>query len=298
MEWRDVSFDWNQIKALLAVHETGSFSAASICLKQTQPTLSRQIAALEESLGVLLFERNSRKLIITEEGLALIEMASSMRDAAYGLSLKVSEQKNTTYGRVSVSASHALCSYHLPNFVQKIREHAPEISIDVHCSDNTADLIGKQANIAIRHVQPTHPDLVVRQANGVPAALFASQTLAAKYEQALKEQDYKQVPFIGYGSVESALQIFSSVGLSIDEHNIACTSNTGVFGFEAIRAGIGFGLMDRITAKKWPELIEVPLPNGSFTVPTWLVTTRALYSTKRIKFVFDFFAEQLIESKL
>ncbi|WP_158525391.1 hypothetical protein [Glaciecola sp. KUL10] len=64
------------------------------------------------------------------------------------------------------------------------------------------------------------------------------------------------------------------------------------------RAGIGFGLMDRITAKKWPELIEVPLPNGSFTVPTWLVTTRALYSTKRIKFVFDFFAEQLVESEL
>lgn len=93
MEWRDVSFDWNQIKTLLAVYESGSFSAASELLKQSQPTLSRQISALEEQLGILIFERSSRKLVITEGGRALIDMAVAMREAAFGISIKVSEQK-------------------------------------------------------------------------------------------------------------------------------------------------------------------------------------------------------------
>ena len=56
MEWRRLRFDWNRARAFLLTAETGSLSAAARALGTTQPTVGRQIAALERELGVVLFE--------------------------------------------------------------------------------------------------------------------------------------------------------------------------------------------------------------------------------------------------
>lgn len=56
MNWQAVSFDWNQVRAFLATAEEGSFSGAARVLKTTQPTIGRQIGALEKALGVTLVE--------------------------------------------------------------------------------------------------------------------------------------------------------------------------------------------------------------------------------------------------
>ena len=72
MNWQSVSFDWNQVRAFLATVEEGSFSAAARALGQTQPTLSRQITALEEALGITLFERGRRSMRPTGAALELV----------------------------------------------------------------------------------------------------------------------------------------------------------------------------------------------------------------------------------
>ena len=65
MDWRSVTFDWNRARACLVTAEEGSLSAAARALGLTQPTLGRQVAALEEELGVTLFERSGRQLLPT-----------------------------------------------------------------------------------------------------------------------------------------------------------------------------------------------------------------------------------------
>ncbi len=85
MNWQSVSFDWNQARAFLA-------TAAEGALGQTQPTLSRQVAALEEDLGVTLFERVGRSLSLTQSGLDLLEHFRAMGDAANRISLTASGQ--------------------------------------------------------------------------------------------------------------------------------------------------------------------------------------------------------------
>jgi len=82
--WWSVSFDWNQARAFLATVEEGSMSAAARALGQTQPTLGRQIAALEEDLGVVLFERVGRTLVLTPSGRELVEHVKAMYEAKFG----------------------------------------------------------------------------------------------------------------------------------------------------------------------------------------------------------------------
>jgi DNA-binding transcriptional LysR family regulator len=69
MDWRSVNFDWNRARAFLVTAEEGSLSAAARALGLAQPTLGRQVAALEEELGVTLFERVGRGLVLTQSGL-------------------------------------------------------------------------------------------------------------------------------------------------------------------------------------------------------------------------------------
>ena len=105
MNWQSMSFDWNQARAFLATAEEGSLSAAARAIGQTQPTLSRQVAALEQDLGVTLFERIGRSLSLTQSGLELLDHFRAMGDAANRISLTASGQSQAIEGRVSITAT-------------------------------------------------------------------------------------------------------------------------------------------------------------------------------------------------
>ena len=90
MDWRSVKFDWNRARAFLVTAEEGSLSAAARALAMTQPTLSRQVDALEQELGIVLFERAGRGLVMTPSGLELLEHVRGMGEAATRVSLSAS----------------------------------------------------------------------------------------------------------------------------------------------------------------------------------------------------------------
>ncbi len=75
MDWNTLDFDWNYARAFLAAAEEGSFSAAARSLGVAQPTIGRQIAALEEALQVTLFEKVGREWMVTPTGLGLLELS-------------------------------------------------------------------------------------------------------------------------------------------------------------------------------------------------------------------------------
>jgi len=94
MDWRSVGFDWNRARAFLITAQEGSLSAAARALGMTQPTLGRQVSALEVELGVALFERGGRGLELTPSGLELVEHVRAMGDAASRLSLTASRPES------------------------------------------------------------------------------------------------------------------------------------------------------------------------------------------------------------
>ncbi len=123
MNWQTITFDWNQARAFLVTAEEGSLSAAARALGLTQPTLSRQVAALEETLGVTLFQRVSKSLILTEAGIELADHVRAMGDAASRVSLAASGKSQQVEGLVTVSTTDLMAAHVLPGILRDLRGH-------------------------------------------------------------------------------------------------------------------------------------------------------------------------------
>jgi len=105
MEWQTFSFDWNRVRAFLLTAEEGSLTVAARASGTTQPTLGRQVAALEDELGVVLFDRVAGKLVLTDTGKTLLEYVRKMGESAAHISRLADGQSNDVRGKITISAS-------------------------------------------------------------------------------------------------------------------------------------------------------------------------------------------------
>lgn len=163
MDWRSVTFDWNRARAFLVTAEEGSLSAAARALGMTQPTLGRQVTALEEELGLVLFERVGRGLVLTQAGTQLMGHVRAMGEAAVGVSLAASGQAQAASGHVAVTASEVYSSWLMPRIARRLRDLAPGITLEVVASNEIRDLRRREADIAIRNARPEEPDLIAKR---------------------------------------------------------------------------------------------------------------------------------------
>ncbi|MDA0786156.1 MAG: LysR family transcriptional regulator [Proteobacteria bacterium] len=296
MNWQAVSFDWNQARAFLATAEEGSLSAAARALGQTQPTLSRQVAALERNLGVTLFERVGRSLTLTQSGLELLDHVREMGNAASHVSLTASGQSQAIEGEVSISATDVMSSYLLPPLLEPLRTLAPAIRIEVVSSNAISDLQRREADIAIRHVRPDQPDLIARLIGETTGHLYASRAYLDRTGRAETPADLNDAAFIGIGQTNQLIAILNKNGLSLSESNFGVFTASGVVAWEMAKQGLGICMMAKEVAALTPEM-ECVLPElGPYPVPIWLVTHRELHTSRRIRLVFDYLAEAFSRS--
>lgn len=291
--WQAINFDWNQARAFLVTAEQGSLSAAARALGLTQPTLGRQVAALEESLGVTLFERVGRSLSLTEVGLDLLSHVKAMGEAAGQISLAASGQSQAIEGTVVVTASDLLSAYQLPPILDELRELAPGISIEVLASNEIRDLKRREADIAIRHVRPDQPDLIAKQLPGTSGHFYASPAYLKRHGRPETVEDLADADFIGFGDVTTYLAAIRDANLPITRDNIKYSSNSGIVAWEMVKQGLGMTIMTHELAALTPEVEQVLPDFPAMPVPFWLVTHRELRTSRRIRVVFDLLGDAL-----
>jgi len=293
MNWQSVSFDWNQARAFLATAEEGSLSAAARALGLTQPTLSRQVAALEEDLGVTLFDRVGRALTLTPSGLELLEHFRAMGEAAGRISLTASGQSHAIEGRVSITATNTMATYHLPPVLKRLRQVAPGIEVDIVATDEVRDLRRREADIAIRHVRPEQPDLIARLVGETTAHLYAAPDYLDHLGRPVTADKVSDADFIGYGEPERMLPHLTPFGLSLTRRNFKLTTESGTVILGLLKQGLGISVFTRDMAELHPELEQVLPELDGIPVPIWLVTHRELHTSRRIRLVFDLLAEYI-----
>jgi len=293
MNWSAIAFDWNQVKAFLATAEAGSLSAAARALGLTQPTLSRQVSGLEESLGVTLFERGHRAMHLTSAGLELLEHVRAMGEAATRVSLTASGQSQAIEGRVSITTTNVFATYHLPPILARIRETAPGIELEIIAVNEVRDLRRREADIAIRHVRPEDGDLIARRVGGTTAHLYAAASYLDRVGRPQRVEDLAALDFIGFENLERLVARLNELGLPVAREQFRVHSASGTLVLALMAEGLGIGIMPRDIAGHWPMLEQVLPDFPPIPVPNWLVTHRELHTSRRIRLVFDLIAGHL-----
>ena len=293
MNWQAISFDWNHARAFLAVVEAGSLSAAARVLHQTQPTVGRQIAALEAELGVTLFERAGRSLKVTQTGLDLAEHVRAMAEGAARISMVSSGQSQAVEGLVRIAASELFAAYLLPPILKKLRVLAPKIDIDIVASNSVSDLVQREADVAVRNVRPVQPDLIARLVHESSGRFYAAKSYLEQRGRPRTLDDLKGHDFVGFGDAEEMIGHFRQLGVELNVGHFKIGSSNSLVAWEMVKQGFGIAPMSVDVARASPEL-ETLLPGSEpILFPTWLVTHRELHTSKRIRLVFDLLADEL-----
>jgi DNA-binding transcriptional LysR family regulator len=297
MNWSAINFDWNQARALLATVEEGSLSAAARVLNLTQPTLGRQVAALEEELGVVLFERSGRQLLPTPVAREIAEHVRRMGDAATAISLAATGLSTSVEGVVRVSATEMYSAKVLPSFIAALRQSHPGIVIDVVATNALSNLRQREADIAIRNADPKDPDMIVRRLFDESGGLFAAASLERAYGPFRTTEDLRDVPFVGFASADGVVEVLQKRNVPITQANIVASSENHLVHWEMARAGIGIGLNGHDIGGLADGMIPVLPDLVHFEFPVWLVAPRELKTSPRVRVVFDALLTHLMDFK-
>ena len=293
MNWRDVRFDWNRARAFLVTAEEGSLSAAARALGMTQPTLGRQVDALERELGVVLFERAGRGLILTPSGLELLDHVRGMGEAASRVSLVASGQSQSIEGLISITASEVYSTSLLPPIVAKLRAIHPGIFVEIVASDAPTDLRRREADIAIRNFTSTHPDLIVKKVRDDTARIYATPEYLDRIGNPKTKADLSHADFTGFANNELMLTSMNKLGFNLTSRNFPIICESLLVQWELVKQGAGIGLMSEAVGEHEPRVCRVLPDMDPITFPMWLVAHRELKTSKRVRTVYDFLAVEL-----
>jgi DNA-binding transcriptional LysR family regulator len=287
------SFDWSHVRAFLAVAEHGSLSAAARALGTSQPTVGRQVHAMEAAAGTALFERRARGMVLTAAGADLLEPARDMAKAAGHLALRAAGAGSAIGGTVRITASVFSSHHILPPILARIREAEPEIAIELVASDTTENLLYREADIAVRMYRPRQMDIVTRHIGDLPLGIFGARHYLDRAGRPGTPDDLMSHQFVGYDRNEDILRGFRNTGHPVDREFFRTRCDHQTVYWELVRAGCGLGFA-QIGVAATDSTVERVLPE--FTVPAlevWLSTHEALRRTPRIRRVWDILADGL-----
>lgn len=287
MTARRIDFDWNHVQVFLAVAEHGSYSRAATALGVAQPTIGRQIAALEEELGLTLVQRAGRGVALTPTGAELVEHVKVMHDAALRVARVAAGQSEAVDGRVSISASEIVASHFLPPVIAELRRSHPGIEIDLIASNATQDLRKREADIALRNYKPHEPELVARKLRESEAYLYGAPSYLSSLGKKRSLDTLSRATFINFDRSDALRDGLAALGLALTPANFAVACANQHAQWALVREGVGIGIMIAEVGDNDPLVERATDELAAIVVPLWLVTHRDVDTSRRVRVVVD-----------
>ncbi len=256
--------DWDKLKSFHAAAEAGSLTAAGERLGISQSAVSRQIAALEETLGVSLFQRHARGLVLTDSGETLHRSTLDMAVAANAAASALKDQHDTPQGELVVTAPVAFGATWLVPRLGRFAEQHPDLHLDLRLDDREYDLLKLEAECAIRLWAADKADLIQRRLATVATNLYAAPEYLKKYGVPRTPQDLDNHRIIAYHQGEGvpsqmkSLSWACQVGRDDAPPRQASLSVNNVFAMlRAVDAGVGIADVPDYMAATMPRLVPV-----------------------------------------
>ena len=262
---------WNLVRSFLAVVEEGSLSAAARRLGISQPTLSRDIQALEKQTGLNLFRRSTRGVSLTEAGQTLVEPARSMAEQAERFSRKAAGLSTELSGDIRISANELMGIYQLPAALAAFRRQHPAVQVEIVISNDTSSLNKREADLALRMYRPTQPDLVATRLPDIPLGFYASRSYIRDHGVPASLDELRDHALVGYDQRTAFIDGVRRLGTELRTGDFSLRTDNLIMQLALARAGAGIVATHCGVAGQFPELEPVL---ESVTIPPlecWIV---------------------------
>ncbi len=173
--------DWDRLRIFRVVAEAGSLTKGGDELDMSQPAVSRQVAALEEELGVILFHRHARGLKLTEQGDHLYRAAQDMFSRLETARTRLIDSTDKPFGDLRVTTTVGLGSAWLTPRLVDFVDLYPDINLQLLLNDDELDLSNREADVALWLREPTQNDLIRKRLFTVHFHIYGSVAYLQQY---------------------------------------------------------------------------------------------------------------------
>ena len=256
-------------------------------------TIEAHYAWMEAQLGKVLFERTGRGLRPTALALELAGPARAMQSGALALAERLLDTQAQQAGTVRLSVSQPVACYLLPPVLARMREALPAIQIELVVSNQVSNLLQREADIALRMVQPAQASLVAKRIAEVSLSACASTAYLARRGRPAQPPDLLQHELIGYDQQDDMLRGFAAMGFPVTREHFALRTDDLIASWQAVRAGLGVGFTADYVIRTDPSVMRVLPMLALPSLPVWLTVHREIRNNGRIRAVYDFLAHAI-----
>ncbi len=287
--------DWTLVRSFLAVIRGGSLSAAARATRLTQPTIGRHVDEMEATLGLSLFTRSPSGLIPTEAAMALLPSAEAVESAMASLvrAAEAGGSVDAPRGTVRITASEVMGLAVLPAILADIRHAHPDIAFELVLNNRTDNLLRRDADIAVRMARPAQDGLVARKIGILPLGLFAHRRYVERFGMPAKAEELAAYHLIGFDRDDHSARMVAEGILPISRDIFAFRCDHDAAQMEALKAGLGIGVIQRSLAARMPDLVPVLADAIGFRLDVWLAVHEDQRSQPAIRATFEGLAEGL-----
>jgi DNA-binding transcriptional LysR family regulator len=285
--------DWDKLRIFHAAAEAGSFTHAGESLRMSQSAVSRQVSALEKDLGISLFHRHARGLVLTEQGEILYRTASDVLNRLQTAETLLSDSTTKPAGDLRITSSVSLGAVWVTQRIREFLEVYPDIRVELILNDEPVDLSMRVADVAIWAREPVQSDLIRRPLFSMQIHAFASATYIRKYgaPQSVADLDnHRLVSFMGHPPAHLvSINQLETIGREGREPRVPAFRASTVLAVKyAIRSGIGVGLIPDYLTEDEKDLFPI-LGGREFTrLPVFFVYPEELKTAKKVQVFRDF----------
>lgn len=291
--------DWDKLRIFHAVAEQGSITHAGEMLHLSQSAVSRQIHALEQTIGSPLFHRHPRGLLLTSEGEILFETTAQIVSRLNAATGQIRGVKEGVYGGLRVTTTVDFGLLWLTPRLPKLLALHPGLTIDLTMTEAVLDLPMRAADVAIRQREPKQADVIARRIWSASSGLFASKSYLERTGIPESRPDLARHILVRYSPqapqpTEGLDWLYADKpGETALRARVVVNSQMGIY--EAIRHGIGIGILPDYLAKAGGFTRVLPEIRGP-SIPLQFVYASEMRQSKRVAILKSFIDSELQEN--
>ena len=288
------SFDWDDLKHLLAVARHGSTLAAGRALGVDQSTVQRRLAELERRIGQALVQRQPSGYRLTSFGQALLPHAERVEEAVKTLEQHIATAAADVTGVIRVTCPEPIVLRITQSpLLERFQTLYPALQLQFVMSDKYIDLMKGEADVAFRSGDTDDGELVGRKIGDSIWAVYASRAYIERHGRPERVQDLAQHALVGFDDTMAKHRIAAWLRKIAPDAVLMARSNSVLGLVYSAKAGIGVAPLPTALGDAEPDLVRVIEPVAELSRIWRMLTTPALRHTPRVSAFFDFIVSEI-----